>query len=82
MAKEFAPRGITVNAVAPGFIIETPFHETFTGVDNYQNIINTIPLKRAGMPSDVSSAVLYFVSELGGWVTGQVVDINGGAWFV
>jgi 3-oxoacyl-[acyl-carrier protein] reductase len=82
LAKELAPRGITVNAVAPGFIIDTPFHETFTGVDNYQNIINTIPLKRAGVPNDVANAVLYFVSDMGAWVTGQVAEINGGAWFV
>lgn len=82
LAKELAPRGITVNAVAPGFIVDTPFHETFTGVDNYQNIINTIPLKRAGVPQDVANAVLYFVSEMGAWVTGQVAEINGGAWFV
>ena len=82
LAKELAPRGITVNAVAPGFIKDTPFHETFTGVENYQGIINTIPLKRAGVPTDVSSAVLYFVSDMGAWVTGQVLDINGGIWFV
>jgi 3-oxoacyl-[acyl-carrier protein] reductase len=81
-AKEFAPSGITVNCLAPGFIVDTPFHETFTGTDNYNNIIQTIPLKRAGVPDDVAGAVLYFVSELGGWITGQVAEINGGAWFV
>ncbi len=82
MAKELAPRNITVNALAPGFIVDTPFHETFTGVENYAGIINSIPLKRAGVPDDVAGAVLYFVSDLGAWVTGQVAEINGGAWFV
>lgn len=82
MAKEFAPDGITVNALAPGFIVDTPFHETFTGVENYEGIVNSIPLKRAGVPDDVAGAVLYFVSDLGAWVTGQVAEINGGAWFV
>ncbi|MBZ0301668.1 MAG: SDR family oxidoreductase [Anaerolineae bacterium] len=82
MAKEFAPYRITVNALAPGFIVDTPFHETFTGVDNYDSIIQTIPLKRAGVPDDVAGAMLYFVSDLGAWVTGQVAEINGGVWFV
>jgi len=82
LAKEFAPRGITVNALAPGFIVDTPFHETFTGKENYDGIVQNIPLKRAGIPDDVAGAVLYFVSDLGGWVTGQVAEINGGAWFI
>jgi len=82
LAKELAPRQITVNALAPGFIAETPFHETFTGLDNYPGIISGIPLGVAGLPPDVAGAVLYFVSDLGKWVTGQVAEINGGAWFV
>lgn len=82
LAKELAPRKITVNALAPGFIAETPFHETFTGFDNYAGIISGIPLAVAGLPEDVAGAVLYFVTDLGKWVTGQVAEINGGAWFV
>lgn len=82
MAKELAPRNITVNALSPGFIVDTPFHETFTGVEKYDNIVAGIPLKRAGVPWDVAGAVLYYVSDLGAWVTGQVAEINGGAWFV
>ena len=82
LAKELAPRNITVNALAPGFIIDTPFHETFTGKDKYAGIISGIPLQQAGIPDDVAGAVLYFVSDLGKWVTGQVAEINGGAWFV
>lgn len=82
LAKELAPRQIRVNVLAPGFIVDTPFHETFTGVQNYDSIVQTIPLRRAGVPDDVAHAVLYFVSDLGSWVTGQVAEINGGAWFV
>ncbi len=82
LAKELAPHQITVNALSPGFILDTPFHETFTGKDKYDGIVNGIPLKRAGVPNDVANAVLYFVSDLGAWVTGQVAEINGGAWFV
>jgi 3-oxoacyl-[acyl-carrier protein] reductase len=82
MAKELAPRGITVNVLAPGFIVDTPFHETFTGVEKYEGIVNSIPLQRAGVPDDVAHAVLFFVSDLGSWITGQAAEINGGAWFV
>lgn len=82
LAKELAPRKITVNALAPGFIVDTPFHETFTGAENYQGIIDGIALAEAGVPDDVAGAVLYYVSDLGKWVTGQVAEINGGAWFV
>lgn len=82
MAKELAPQKITVNALAPGFIVDTPFHETFTGVENYEGIVSGIPLKRAGTPADVAGAVLYYVSDLGDWITGQVAEINGGVWFV
>lgn len=82
LAKELAPKKITVNALAPGFIIDTPFHETFTGVENYDRVVSGIPLGIAGVPDDVAGAVLYFVSDLGKWVTGQVAEINGGAWFV
>lgn len=82
LAKELAPRKITVNALAPGFIVDTPFHETFTGQENYAGIIGGIPLGQAGLPDDVAGAVLYFVSDLGKWVTGQIAEINGGAWFV
>jgi 3-oxoacyl-[acyl-carrier protein] reductase len=82
LAKELAPRRITVNALAPGFIVDTPFHETFTGLENYDNVISGIPLKSAGTPADVAAAVVYYVSDMGRWVTGQAAEINGGAWFV
>ena len=82
MSKELASRGIAVNALAPGFIVDTPFHETFTGIENYEKMISGIPLGRAGTPDDVAGAVLYFTSDLGAWITGQVAEIYGGAWFV
>jgi len=82
LAKELAPRNITVNALAPGFIVDTPFHDTFTGKEKYEDVIAEIPLGRAGLPRDVANAVLYYASDLGSWVTGQVAEINGGVWFV
>lgn len=80
LAKELAPRNITVNALAPGFIIDTPFHKTFTDKEQYEGIISGIPLQQAEVPDDVAGTVLHFVSGLGKWVTGQVTEINGGAW--
>jgi 3-oxoacyl-[acyl-carrier protein] reductase len=82
LAKELAPRRITVNSLAPGFILDTPFHEQFTEKSQQAAIIQSIPLKRAGTPEDVANAVLYYVSEMGEWITGQVAEINGGIWFV
>lgn len=81
LAKEVAPQGITVNAVAPGLILETPFHATFTPRQAQQATIATIPVQRGGVPNDVASAVLFLVSDLAGFITGEVTEINGGVWF-
>lgn len=81
LAKELAPRGITVNAVAPGFIVDTPFHETFSPPEAQQASIAATALKRAGTPADVAGAVLYLASDLASFVTGDVLDVNGGQWF-
>ena len=81
LAKELASQSITVNAVAPGLILETPFHETFNTEEGRQAAIATIPLKRGGVPDDVAGAVLFLVSDLAGFITGEVTEINGGAWF-
>jgi 3-oxoacyl-[acyl-carrier protein] reductase len=81
LAKELAPRGILVNAVAPGLILDTPFHERFTPPDAQRAIIESIPLKRPGLPHDVAGVVLFLASDLAGFVTGDSVGINGGVWF-
>lgn len=81
LAKELAPSGITVNALAPGFIEATPFHDTFTTQDSKAETISTIPLGRAGVPQDVAGAALWLASDHAQFVTGTVVDINGGQYF-
>lgn len=81
LSKEVAAQGITVNAVAPGLILETPFHDTFNTDAGKQAAIAKTPLKRGGTPDDVAGTVLYFVSELAAFVTGEVAEINGGLHF-
>jgi len=76
LAKEFASKGITVNAVAPGFIAT----DMLKGIP--QNIMDTIlsqiPLGRLGKPSEIAGAVAYLCSDDGNYITGQVIDVNGG----
>jgi 3-oxoacyl-[acyl-carrier protein] reductase len=81
LAKELAPQGITVNAVAPGLILDTPFHETFTSEENQRMTIESTPLKRPGTPDDVAGVVVYLASDLASFVTGDTTAINGGTWF-
>jgi len=76
MAREFASRGITVNAVAPGYI-ETPM----TAVLNEQQrtaMMATIPLGRPGTDQDIAQSVVFLASEAAGYITGHVLDVNGG----
>ncbi len=73
LAKEVASRNITVNAVAPGFI-ETEMVENLP----MEEIVKTIPVKRAGLPEEVAAAVLFFCSKNASYVTGQVLGVNGG----
>jgi 3-oxoacyl-[acyl-carrier protein] reductase len=81
LAKEVAPRRITVNAVAPGLILDTPFHETFSTKERIRAGIERIPLRRGGLPHDVAQAVVYLASEGAGYVTGEVICIDGGLSF-
>jgi 3-oxoacyl-[acyl-carrier protein] reductase len=80
-AKELAPRNITVNAVAPGLILGTWFHKTFSSPEVIKAQTAGIALGRPGAPEEVAGAVLYYVSDLGAFVTGDVTDVNGGSWF-
>jgi 3-oxoacyl-[acyl-carrier protein] reductase len=80
LAKELAPKGITVNALAPGLILDTPLQNNFTEQKVQQATLARIPVGRGGTVEDVAGAVIYFVA-LTGFVTGEVAEINGGVWF-
>jgi 3-oxoacyl-[acyl-carrier protein] reductase len=80
-AKELGPRGITVNAIAPGFIDDTPFHATFSPPDAQRAMVAQAAVGRAGVPADIAALVSYLASPEAGFVTGTVTDINGGSYF-
>lgn len=78
LAKELASSGIRVNALSPG-VITTPFHERFTNQQQMDAMVATIPLGRAGTPEECVGTVLYLASDtLSGYVTGQIIEVNGG----
>ncbi|MBI5395060.1 MAG: 3-oxoacyl-[acyl-carrier-protein] reductase [Verrucomicrobia bacterium] len=76
VAREFASRGITCNAIAPGFI-ETDMTAAI-GAEMRQKLLAQVPLARLGSPDDVASVALFLASGLAGYVTGQVVTVDGG----
>ena len=76
LAREYASRGITVNAVAPGFI-ETDMTADLSDAGK-QGIIDQTPLGRIGRPEEVAAAVVFLASEEASYITGQVVRVNGG----
>ena len=80
LATELARNGVRVNAVAPGLILGTRFHQTHTTAASAEATVQQIPLGRAGTPEDVARAVVYLASEYDGFITGATLDINGGVY--
>ncbi len=76
LAREVASRNITVNCLAPGFI-ETDMTEGLTD-DQRNSIIQNIPLARLGSPEDIASAAVFLASDMGGYITGETLHVNGG----
>ena len=74
LAVELASRGITVNVVAPGLIESSSVREAFKS----SQIEALVPMKRVGTPEEVAALVSFLVSEESGYITGQVIGINGG----
>jgi len=76
IAREYAQRGINVNAIAPGYI-ETPMTDALPEKAK-EELKRLIPMERLGKPEDVAEAVLFLVCEESSYITGQVLNVNGG----
>jgi 3-oxoacyl-[acyl-carrier protein] reductase len=76
LAQEVASRGVTVNAIAPGFI-ETAMTDALTDKQK-ESILARVPAGRLGDPDDIAAGALYLASNEGAYVTGQTLHINGG----
>jgi len=76
IAKEYGERGIRANAIAPGYI-KTKMTESLDDKTR-EEMFKAIPLKRFGEPSDVAHVVYFLLSGYGGYVTGEVINVNGG----
>jgi len=81
LAHEFGPFNITVNSVAPGFIRSNPSTEKqweAYGPERQQALVEGIAMKRLGSAQDIANAVIFFASDLAGFVNGQVIQVDGG----
>ena len=81
LAHELGPWGITVNNVAPGFVRSNATTERqweSYGPEGQRKLVESIALKRLGSPDDIAYGVLFFASDFAGWITGQVLSIDGG----
>ena len=77
LARELGPEGIRANAVSPG-TIATDFHERYSSREKLDATATAVPLGRLGTAEDCAGAYLFLASDLSGYVTGQVLEINGG----
>jgi 3-oxoacyl-[acyl-carrier protein] reductase len=77
LAKELAPHGIRVNAIAPG-VIDTPFHEVFSTPEMMRSFVSMIPLGRIGTPIECAKAIAFLVSDAASFIVGETIEVNGG----
>ncbi len=81
LAHELGPFGITVNSVAPGFVRSNPSSEAqwqSYGVEGQRRMIERVAMRRLGTVEDIGNAVLFLASEHAGWISGQVLSVDGG----
>jgi NAD(P)-dependent dehydrogenase (short-subunit alcohol dehydrogenase family) len=78
IAREFGPRGIRANVVCPS-MIETGMLDGNLTREKFEEIVASVPLKRAGLPADIAGACLFLASDLSAYITGASIDVNGGS---
>jgi 3-oxoacyl-[acyl-carrier protein] reductase len=81
LATELGPEGITVNAVAPGYVEHTEFFGDNMTPARHQRLVGRTLVGRGGKPDEIAASVFYLVSEQASFITGQVLHVNGGAQF-
>ena len=81
LAQVLGPQGITVNAIAPGYITDTEFFGESMTPERYQRLIARTLVGRAGTPTDVAAVAFFLASGQASYLTGQVIHVNGGAAF-
>lgn len=81
LSQDLGPHGITSNAVAPGFVLSNPTTQRqwdAYGADGQQRLMQSIHTRRLGTPQDIAAMVAFLASEQAGWVSGQVISVDGG----
>lgn len=81
LAHELGPSGITVNCVAPGFVLSNPTTERqwrSYGEEGQRRLVESIATRRLGRPKDIAHAVLFLASDYASWITGQTLSVDGG----
>jgi 3-oxoacyl-[acyl-carrier protein] reductase len=81
LALELGPHGITVNSVAPGFVLSNPATQRqwqSYGEEGQKRLVDGIHMRRLGTPEDIANAVLFLASEQAGWISGQILSVDGG----
>jgi 3-oxoacyl-[acyl-carrier protein] reductase len=76
-ARELAPHGIRVNAVAPG-VIDTPFHQVFSTPEMIQTFVKGVPLGRIGKSEECAYAIAFLASNAASYIVGETIEVNGG----
>ncbi|NQW11179.1 MAG: SDR family oxidoreductase [Alphaproteobacteria bacterium] len=79
MAKVYAADGIRINTVAPG-VITTPIHDRHTPPEVMATLADAIPMRRLGDASEVAEVILFLASDASSYMTGEVLEVNGGVW--
>ena len=79
LAAELGPEGITVNVVAPGYTADTEFFGGAMTDERHRRLVDATLVKRAGRPEDIAETIRFLASEQAGYITGQIVQANGGA---
>jgi 3-oxoacyl-[acyl-carrier protein] reductase len=77
LAKEFAGKGLHINAVSPG-VIDTPFHEVFSTPEAMKNFANMIPKGRVGTSAEVAKVIAFLASDASSYLCGETIEVNGG----